>query len=54
MKKYKIDVSRIPFSIFSTFDDPDEQSDTFNKLSLIAVDEDALQKRVKMTRPPAP
>ena len=29
MKKYKMDVSRIPFSILSTIDDPYEQLDTF-------------------------
>ena len=27
-----MDVLRLPFSILSTFDDPDEQLDTFSKL----------------------
>ena len=34
-----MDVSRIPFSILSNFDDPDEQLDTFNQLFLSVIDE---------------
>lgn len=49
MEKYKMDVSRIPFLILSTRDDPGKQLNTFNKLSLSGIDENATLKRVKMT-----
>ena len=49
-----MNVSRITFSILSTFDNLDEPLDTFNKLFSSVIDENAPLKRVKTTKPPAP
>ena len=47
-------VSRIPFSNLSTYEDPDEQLDTFNKLFLSVVDGNAPLKRVEIIGIPVP
>ena len=45
-----MNVSRIPFSILSTFDDPDEQLVTFNKHFLSVINKNAPLERVRTTR----
>ena len=49
--KSKTDVSKIPFSIRSTFDDSDEQLKAFNTLFLSVIAVHPFLKKVKTTRP---
>ena len=41
-------------SIISYSDDPDEQLETLNSLTLKCIERDAPLKRIRVTRPPAP
>ena len=54
LEKYVQDFRALPISLLYSFDDPNDQLDTFNKLILNAINEHAPLTKTKFTRPPAP
>ena len=54
INEYINDFSKIPFSVVYSFDDPNDQLDTFNKLVTECINKHAPIQRTKFTRPPAP
>ena len=54
LEKYVQDFRALPISLVYSFDDPNDQLDTLNKLILNAINEHAPLTKTKFTRPPAP
>ena len=54
LNKFVDDFNQLPTSLVYSFDDPDDQISTLNKLITDCITEHAPTKRVKFTRPPAP
>ena len=54
LKKYAQDLRGLPISLVYSFEGPNDQLDTLNKLILNAINEHAPLTKTKFTRPPAP
>ena len=54
LEKYVQDFTALPISLVYSFDDPNDQLDTLNKLILNTINEHASLTKTKFTRPPAP
>ena len=53
LENYINDFSQLPLSTVYSFDDPDDQVETLNKLITDSLSRHAPIKRTKFTRPPA-
>ena len=54
LEKYFRDIKLLPISLIYSFDDPNDQLHTLNKLILNAINEHTPLMKTKFTRPPAP